>query len=678
MESRQVLPKLNRFCSDLHRIPGSEDVPKRVAVMVAELTNAPYSELWFRDEDTESIRLTSVNDESFLSDDVPRALLVGQCIVGEIIATGTLRVCPDLLKVPSWTRRDWTVQKGLTSFLGVPLFIGNRAMGALSIMSSNRSQLGPLELQILQFFADQTSVAMLRKQTELALKESEEKNRIFFDATLDAVVTIDASGQITGWNAQAEATLGWPREEVINLNVYETIIPPSCREEYATWLTHFMNGNGGQTNYTRIDMTALHRDGSEVPVELTITQVGIGSSTCFALVLRSIRERKDAVEKLNAVHGELAETRRNLFNIVDISPEPIISTNENGSITLFSKSAEALFGYEGGDIIGNDIESLYENDEGAVEVINLMRESGGKVSDYELNVRTKDGDLVPVSITASILYDDEGTEAGTVGFQKDLRESKRMQEELRGANEELRRAEEALKAAQSSVIAAEKLAALGRLTAGVSHEILNPLNIITLRLHMMIKDPEVPADVSRHLRVLDDQATRISKIAQDLLYFARQRDPERRSLNINSVVERTLGLLEHDLRQSNVTVELRLASKLPSVKADEDQLQQVVLNLLTNARDALPQGGMLFLGTYEVEHERQRYVELRVEDTGSGIDPDNLGRIFDPFFTTKAEGEGTGLGLAICKGIIESHGGTIWAEQSPSGGAAFIIRLALE
>jgi signal transduction histidine kinase len=253
-----------------------------------------------------------------------------------------------------------------------------------------------------------------------------------------------------------------------------------------------------------------------------------------------------------------------------------------------------------------------------------------------------------------------------------------METELLGAHEELRAAEEALEAAKTSVLTAEKLAALGRLTAGVSHEILNPLNIITLRLHMMIKDPEVPSDVSRHLRVLDDQAGRISKIAQDLLYYARQRDPERRPLNINGVVKRTLGLLEHDFRQSNISLELSLTQGLPTVQADEDQLQQVVLNLLTNARDAMPQGGTLSLETYEVQEGLKRFVEFRVKDTGTGIHPDNLEKIFDPFFTTKPEEEGTGLGLAICKGIIESHGGSIWAEPTPAGGAAFVIRLGLE
>ncbi len=678
MESRQVLPKLHRCCSDLHRIPTADEIPKRAVVMLAELAQVPYAELWSRDEADGAVRLTAVNDETFLSDDVPAALDPGQCIIGEIISSGTLRVCPDLLKAPAWSRKEWSARKGLTSLLGVPLFFQDHVMGALSILASSRSQLGPTELQILQLLADQTAVALLHKRTERALRESEEKTRIFFDAALDAVVTVEATGRITGWNAHAESTFGWKRQEILDSTIYETIIPASYREEYEPWLAHLMTMAEASPSNTRMDIMSRRKDGSEIPVEMTISPLATGSGTSYTVFLRDISEQKQAEESLKVVDGQFRETRRCLTNIVDISPDPIISTNENGNVVLFSKSAESLLGYNGTDIIGNNIDELYEDKTWVAEVMDLMRERGGSISEYETLLKAKDGSLVPVSITASILYDDDGAETGTVGFQTDLRESKRMAEELQGAHDDLAKAQADLAAAQASVVAAEKLAALGRLTAGVSHEILNPLNIITLRLHMMLKDPDISPDVSRHLRVLEDQANRISKIAQDLLYFARQRDPERRPLNLNEVVKRTLGLVEHDLRQAEISLELKLSSGLSPVKADEDQLQQVVLNVLTNARDAMPAGGNLSIATYEVRRNGLRCIELRVEDSGDGIPTDQMEKIFDPFFTTKPEGEGTGLGLAICKGIIESHGGDIWAEAGSGGGAAIIIRLRRE
>ncbi|MFQ5893394.1 MAG: sensor histidine kinase, partial [Nitrospinota bacterium] len=246
------------------------------------------------------------------------------------------------------------------------------------------------------------------------------------------------------------------------------------------------------------------------------------------------------------------------------------------------------------------------------------------------------------------------------------------------AHLELQRAYEGLEQAQRSAITAEKLAALGRLIAGVSHEILNPLNVITLTLYTMMDDPATPPEVHQCCGEMKEQADRIIKIAQNLLYVARQHPPERLPLDLNEMIERDLELMGNDLRLRNIAVEFNLSEKLPPVLADKDQFQQVVLNLLTNARDAMPRGGRLILNTEAIEADGHRFVGLRVEDTGEGIPPEHLDKLFDPFFTTKGEGKGTGLGLSICQGIIESHGGSIWAESVPGGGAAFIVRLSVE
>jgi PAS domain S-box-containing protein len=265
--------------------------------------------------------------------------------------------------------------------------------------------------------------------------------------------------------------------------------------------------------------------------------------------------------------------------------------------------------------------------------------------------------------------------ASAIGIEE---ERKRAEDALHRANEELRRHIELSEKAQEQLIRAEKMAAMGRLTAGVSHEILNPLNVITMRLHLMINDPRNHPEQVRHLRTLEEQASRIAKITGDFLHFSRQRVPERILLDLNDKVRRTLELLEYEFRKENIAVELKLAEGLPPVSADMDQIQQVMLNLLTNARDALPKGGQLLLSTEAVQANWQSMVELRVEDTGEGIPSEHMSNIFDPFFTTKPEGKGTGVGLAVCKGIIEAHGGTIWAESEEGQGTTFIIKLPAE
>ncbi|MDA2932666.1 ATP-binding protein, partial [Nitrospinae bacterium AH-259-F20] len=339
--------------------------------------------------------------------------------------------------------------------------------------------------------------------------------------------------------------------------------------------------------------------------------------------------------------------------------------------------AEELSGYGREEVIGRQGPVLYENEENAKKVMRRMREGDEKVSAFETAFRAKDGNLIPVLISASMLYDEEGREAGTVGFSKDLRERKQAEEKLRRAHDELREAYETLKRAQASAIVAEKLAALGRLTAGVTHEMLNPLQVVTLNLHMLIKAPSTPPEIVSQLREVEEHANRITKIVQDLLHFARHRPPERQPVDCNEAVGRTVDFMKHDLKLNDITVEANFEKALPAVSADPDQLRQVVLNLLTNARDAMPDGGRLLLRTNTVQVNGEHWVELRVEDTGSGIAPGHMEKLFDPFFTTKAEGEGTGLGLSICKGIVEAHGGAIWAENTSVGGVDFIVRLEI-
>ena len=362
-------------------------------------------------------------------------------------------------------------------------------------------------------------------------------------------------------------------------------------------------------------------------------------------------------DNLNKSQKELVQAKQNLERLIESSTDAIVKTDKAGKVVLFNKGAEALTGYRREEVIGRQGPVLYESKEDAKEVMRRMREGGGTVSAFETTFRAKDGTRIPVLISASILYDKDGKEVGTVGFSKDLRERKRSEEQL---------------------VRAEKMASVGLLTAGVSHEILNPLNVIILRLHTLIGNPDTPPEVTRYLRIMEKHANRITKITRDLLSFSRQREPERRLIDLNESIKRTLSLVEHGLRIQNIEVEPKLSDELPPVLVDQDQIQQVVLNLLTNAKDAMPDGGRLVLSTESVLENGEQFVEFRVEDTGPGITPEHLEKLFDPFFTTKSEGEGTGLGLSICQGIIETHGGAIWAKNGADGGASFVVRLAAE
>jgi len=230
--------------------------------------------------------------------------------------------------------------------------------------------------------------------------------------------------------------------------------------------------------------------------------------------------------------------------------------------------------------------------------------------------------------------------------------------------------------AQEQLINTEKLASLGRMAAGVAHEINNPLTGIVTFSHLMLKrtPPENIQDIE-DLNTIIDQAERCAKIIKGLLGFSRKTASEKKLVNLNTLVSNTLEMVKHQSRFLNIHFDLLLDSKLPEVIIDPNQIQQVLLNLLINAADAMQQKGKITLATRLIEKGAAKFVEFEITDTGPAIPEDLIGKIFEPFFTTKPAGKGTGLGLAVSYGIIKKHEGTIFVKNSPGSGASFFIHL---
>lgn len=393
----------------------------------------------------------------------------------------------------------------------------------------------------------------------------------------------------------------------------------------------------------------------------------------------SYDELRNRTNELERSLDALGQSEERYKSVLETSRSGIVVCDDAGRFPIYNPSFAEMLGYsihEMKEVKLSDF--VHPDDLSMVEQQRRAYLSGRyEAINFEVRCLTKAGEEIIAEVSQGH-YAPAGKVVGVIWELRDITKQKRAQEGLKAAHEELKIAYETLEKAQAVAIVSEKMAALGRLTAGVSHEVLNPLNIITMRLHLMLNNPDTPPEIARPLKVLDEQAQRISKIIKELLYFARQRPPDRQPTDLNDALSRTLSLVEPDFRLSNIDLELRLDEKLPLVSLDRDQLQQVMLNLLSNAQEAMPGGGRLSLCTDTVQTIGKRWVELRVEDTGEGIDPAHHDKIFEPFFTTKPEGEGNGLGLAICKGIIDSHGGAMWAENNPNGGASFVVRLEVD
>jgi signal transduction histidine kinase/CheY-like chemotaxis protein len=249
----------------------------------------------------------------------------------------------------------------------------------------------------------------------------------------------------------------------------------------------------------------------------------------------------------------------------------------------------------------------------------------------------------------------------------------RMTENVRQSQAELQQTVNTLKSTQAQLVQSEKLSAVGEFVAGVAHELNNPLAAV-MGFSELLKAADVEEKHRRHLDLIFKSATRCKKIVQSLLSFARRHQPERKPVSVNRLIEEVLEIVAYQLRTSNVQVVCNFSPDLPLVLADGHQIQQVILNLVNNARQAIEahqDAGRISVSTELKNH----FIRVAIQDNGPGITPENLKRIFDPFFTTKEVGKGTGLGLSLCYGLIKEHGGHISVASQPGHGATFAIEL---
>jgi two-component system NtrC family sensor kinase len=261
----------------------------------------------------------------------------------------------------------------------------------------------------------------------------------------------------------------------------------------------------------------------------------------------------------------------------------------------------------------------------------------------------------------------------------------RMTDKLKEANDGLlqwtrtleKRVEERseeLRKMQDFLVQSEKLASMGKMAAGVAHEINNPLTSILLNTHLMLEKLEPSSPYTESLTLIAEETTRCSHIVKGLLEFARQSPPQKVRADINSLLDRTVQLLENQAAFQNIIIIRQLQEDLPPLSLDRTKIQQVFWNLMINAAEAMAKGGTLMITSRLAADGRA--VEVRFTDTGPGVPREILNKLFDPFFSTKSSG--LGLGLAVCYGIVQGHLGAISVESEPGHGATFIVRLPVE
>ncbi len=376
-------------------------------------------------------------------------------------------------------------------------------------------------------------------------------------------------------------------------------------------------------------------------------------------VIESVRDvtRTKTLEKM--YYG----VREFLDRVIQSSASAIMAADQEGRILLINQAAEELFGFSSDHVEQLNAGDLYPAGVARMLMKKLRDESyggPGKLPLTQVNILTCQGEEVPVEMTGAILYEDD-REAGTMGIFNDLRERRTVENKLREA--------------QAQVAQSEKMASLGRLAAGVAHEINNPLTGILMYGKILWEKLHTHEVYGQHLQYILEDTERCRDIVKNLLAYSRQSNTSHELMPLNVLVEESLRLIRDQKLFMDVTIEKRLAQEQLPVFIDRNQMRQVIINLVINAIDAMDRVGTLTLETSK--NNQEKCVYLQVSDTGCGIPEADRSRIFDPFFTTKEPGKGTGLGLSTSYGIVKDNGGDIRIQETGAEGTTLLLELPL-
>jgi PAS domain S-box-containing protein len=355
-------------------------------------------------------------------------------------------------------------------------------------------------------------------------------------------------------------------------------------------------------------------------------------------------------EDLDKNRKEIQTEKNKLETIVQSIADGIFVSNGDGLITSFNRAAEQISGYTEKEVLGMHCEDVFRT-RLCADACALQNEDK-TIRNKETEIITKDGKRCIVSVSSAIIRDSDGRVIGGVQTFRDITDEKERQVML---------------------CQAEKLAAIGQMSAGIAHEINNPLGNILGYAKLLLKDTSLNEIQREKLEIITEQARKGSDVVQGLLNYSRQTGSQRESVSVNRIIEDVVTLLLPQAEKSKIRIISDLPD-IPEITADPRQIEQVLFNLVLNAVQAIGASGTIWV---ETSVSGRRYIQITIRDTGPGIPDDIQCKIFDPFFTTKPVGKGTGLGLSVCLGIIRDHGGDIDLISAAGEGALFIIRLPL-
>jgi PAS domain S-box-containing protein len=517
------------------------------------------------------------------------------------------------------------------------------------------------EGNVVRFVGTSTDISDLRQFQE-NLRRAEEKTRLIVDTALDAVVTMDAEGIIGSWNEQAAVIFGWNQAEAIGQRMSELIIPEEQRVAHERGLRHFLTSGEGPLLRRRIEMTAVKRSGVHFPVELQVMPLKLGQEWFFSAFIRDITESKQAQQLLR-------QSEFNLRQMTETIPEMLWSSTPDGLIDYCNMRVLDYSGLSSEEIMGEGWRNLLHPDD-ADRAAQIWMSCLATGEPYRVEVRTlhaADRTYRWCITSALPLLDEDGRILKWFGTVVDMHDWKQSQEELRKTQAELAHI--------------TRVMTMGQFTASIAHEVNQPLSGILMNagtcLRMLDSDPPNIVGARETARRTIRDGNRASDVITRLRDLFRKNAASEESVDLNDATREVIALSLSELQSNRVLVQQDLAENLRAVKGDRIQIQQVILNLLRNASDAMrdidDRPRQLLIRTEEDDNNN---VQLTVRDTGIGFASNTANRLFESFYTTK--NDGMGIGLSISRSIIEAHRGRLWASANDGPGSSFTFSIPHE
>ncbi|MGH7975550.1 MAG: PAS domain S-box protein, partial [Limisphaerales bacterium] len=533
-----------------------------------------------------------------------------------------------------------------------PIRKGERVIGVLFVQGQPGGEYSYQDLETLQILADHCAGALERLRAEQALRENQQRFRDLFENSPDAIFVEDTDGNVLDVNPAACALHGVEREQLVGKNSLAELTPLQSREDARRNFQKLASGE-----LSRVESERLASSGSAVPVEVRASQIKYDGQPAILLHVRDITERRAAETTLRS--SEI------LFRSVwENSADGMRLTDDKGTIVAVNNAFCKLVGMEASALEGSPFTVVFAESENTQEMLEHNREhfqtrNGERKVEHQFKLHN--GKQVILEISDSFI-ELHGRPLLSLSLFRDVTTQRRLEEQL---------------------LQSQKMEAIGQLAGGVAHDFNNILTVIQGHATLLTSLDTLNESATKSANQIALAAERAAGLTRQLLAFSRRHLIQPRRLDMNKIVGDMTNMLGR-LIGEDIALQLNYCQTPPMVEADAGMMEQMLLNLAVNARDAMPKGGQLGIRIALTEvtdtHLRRRadaragvFVCVSISDTGTGISPENLSRIFEPFFTTKEIGKGTGLGLATVYGVVKQHQGWIEVESELGEGSTFNV-----